>query len=136
MADATKLEAVLDHIRMNPKEHDQSTWGAQTDCGTTMCFAGTAVHLAGYPLIWEKRIFEDERLAFYCKVPDSYTGKRVGDRHPDLNPDYDIACIHEVATHELGLDYDEAHELFWNSDTFDEIEEAVKGIINNNQSVA
>lgn len=134
MADATKLEAVLDYIRMHPEEHNQNQWAEQTPCGTTMCFAGTAVRLAGYPLIWEIPIFKDDnRVAFYCTVPADYTGKRIGDAG---NLEYDLACIHDVATHELGLDYDEAHELFWESDTFAQVEETVKDIINNNPPAA
>lgn len=44
-------KAVLDIIRMNPEQHDQSSWewkDREDECGTTRCVAGWAAHLHGY----------------------------------------------------------------------------------------
>lgn len=131
MANVTKLEAVLDYIRTHPKEHDQEDWAVRTPCGTTMCFAGTTVALAGYALRWDARMFEPDttQVAASCVVPDEYAGPRVA---AHLN----VAWVHEVATHELDLDRQQAHDLFWAAKTFDDVEEMVKDIINDNQECA
>lgn len=39
---------VLDHIDVDPESWNQGTWYRQTDCGTSACFAGWAVALAGH----------------------------------------------------------------------------------------
>lgn len=38
-------QQVLDHIRMNPRQHSQVTWVNPSHCGTTRCVAGWAVFL-------------------------------------------------------------------------------------------
>jgi hypothetical protein len=43
----------LEHIAAHPEEHDQHTWIERTDCGTTMCYAGTALALEGYKFKFE-----------------------------------------------------------------------------------
>lgn len=42
----------LEHIEANPSEWQQSIWGVQSSCGTSFCFAGTALHLNGNELDW------------------------------------------------------------------------------------
>lgn len=36
---------VLDYIAAHPEQHDQTSFGEKTACGTTMCIAGTACFL-------------------------------------------------------------------------------------------
>lgn len=43
------LRAVMDNILAHPEGHDQRWFARRTGCGTTECFAGRAVALAGYP---------------------------------------------------------------------------------------
>jgi hypothetical protein len=38
---------VLDHIDADPKSWNQTDWYRETDCGTTACFAGWSILLAG-----------------------------------------------------------------------------------------
>jgi hypothetical protein len=39
-------QAVLDYIHEHPEDHDQATFWRPTDCGTSMCIAGTALNIA------------------------------------------------------------------------------------------
>jgi hypothetical protein len=122
MANAAKLEAVLDHIRMNPKEHDQSQWAEKTPCGTTMCFAGHTVVREGYRLEWRMtppREGTNPNTAAYCKEPDGR-----------------FELISVAATKILDLTYSQATALFSVAKTFDDVEKTVKDIINNNQTAA
>lgn len=123
MANIEKLEAVLDYIRTHPEEHDQGTWAAKTDCGTAMCFAGTAVMLAGYEFVWDCGI-DGTFSAHLCRVPPG---------HPDELCRWgqdELAEIPKVAQRELGLTNDQKNWLFFHSDTLDDLEAAVKDITN------
>ncbi|UXE03786.1 hypothetical protein SEA_OBLADI_63 [Gordonia phage ObLaDi] len=84
--------AVARYIDAHPEEHDQNEWAFRDPegCGSTMCVAGTAVHLAGYTIDYNARGY-----ASFCISPD---GKRV--------------MIDDVAAPLLGLDYDQAARLF------------------------
>lgn len=37
---------VLDHVRMNPEQHDQDHWGERNECGTSACIAGWTIILS------------------------------------------------------------------------------------------
>lgn len=50
MANAKRLQKVLDYITENPLEHDQYVYARRTHCGTTMCFAGHGAVQAGHKL--------------------------------------------------------------------------------------
>ena len=112
MANVEKLEAVLDYIRQHPEEHDQGTWAETNACGTTLCFAGTAVVLAGYRVAWK----EWDTEAYLCLPP--------GDEADEFER------IDEVAKRILDLDDYQAKRLLLNSETFDDVERVVKDIIN------
>ena len=43
MANTERLQAVLEHIRQHPEQHDQATWGFRDACQTSTCFAGHAI---------------------------------------------------------------------------------------------
>lgn len=51
--------AVLDHIDAHPEQHDQSRWFQKTTCGTTGCFAGWAVVLAGHHVEFDPEPYRD-----------------------------------------------------------------------------
>lgn len=108
MANVEKLEAVLDYIRTHPDEHDQSTWAGKGPCGTTLCFAGTAVVLAGYEILWG------------ALAPDSHLCQRGSD----------VRSISSVAATDLELSPRRAIELFLNSPAFGDVERKVKDICN------
>jgi hypothetical protein len=42
-----ELDRVMDFIDLNPRKHDQNTWGTKTECGTTACLAGWTVLING-----------------------------------------------------------------------------------------
>lgn len=116
MANIPKLEAVMDQILTNPKQHDQSAWAQRSkrkpDCGTSYCFAGWAVTMAGYDMVWEEYHFSD--LAFYCKLPGAT----------------DWVYIEQVAQDVLGLTKVEADRLFSESNTVEMLEQMVKNLAN------
>lgn len=108
MANVEKLEAVLDYIRTHPEEHDQTTWAERGGaCGTTLCFAGTAVALAGYQMVWEL-----DDTAYICSNGS------------------ELDAVATIAMRELGLTEDQTDSLFIRSVTFDDVERTVKDIIN------
>lgn len=108
MANVEKLEAVLDYIRTHPEEYNQTVWADRGSCGTTLCFAGTAVVLSGYKILWDETTTD----AYLCQ------------RGPE---DGHIA---EVAADELELSDVQASNLFLNAVSFDDVERTVKDIIN------
>jgi hypothetical protein len=115
MADVAKLEAVLDYIRMHPEEHHQDYWARRTDRGTTLCFAGTAVVLAGYQLDWTYGPDTTERCVTSAGGPLSLAR---------------AAFISVVAARELGLTPEQAAALFSPADNLDDLERIVKDIAN------
>lgn len=128
MANVAKLEAVLDYIRAHPEEHDQYMWAQKYEdfdlpggCGTTLCFAGTAVVLNGHQIVWN----DDCRIAELCTVPPDFASVLY-----DSRPGPGQGFIDEVAQRILDLDDDQARRLFINSETFDDVERVVKDIIN------
>lgn len=125
----TKLEETLDHIRCHREEHDQIYWAMKTECGTTMCFAGTAVALAGYELSWARA---DKTL--YIGDLDSAPPRRkirVADSAEFcVVPGLGNAQIHDSAAQILDLTPDQATRLFHKAKTFDDVERTVKDFIN------
>lgn len=125
MANIQKLEAVLDFIRAHPEQHDQAMWGRRTSCGTTMCFAGTATHLAGHQLLWDTENLGLGDDTATCAVPLDHPlsgqyGKYAG-----------TALISAVAAYELELDSETGYDLFHTRHTLESLEELVKDIANN-----
>jgi hypothetical protein len=96
----------LDHIHEHPEEYDQGEWAARTACGTTACFAGTAVMIAGYD--FDFRVYED------VNATDKLTNGQF---------------IREVARQELGLTMMQADALFYGGNTLKEVENLVSLII-------
>lgn len=105
------LRKTLEHIEAHPEEHDQRYWGLKGPCGTTMCFAGHAVVLAGLKPIWSNTdwsTLKDENLMAAVVEQD---GSRWS--------------VREGAARALGLDPDEDEELFFSCGTLDEVREVV-----------
>jgi hypothetical protein len=112
MANVDLLYKVLDHIRENQDQHDQSSWARKTDCGSSFCFAGWTVQLSDYEIVWNQR-FQQEGADF-CTAPGG---------------DY-FYSIEHVAQSLLGLDILQKQALFFTSQTFDDVESVVKDIAN------
>lgn len=116
------LRKVMDHIRANPKEWDQTSFHSgydlplhlreasqeaaeagettQAHCGTTMCFAGWTLALSGYT-------YADED-DFVPRRPDGTL------MEPD---DLGSPGIDEVAAQLLGLTSTQADQLFYYTET-------------------
>lgn len=129
MANVEKLEQVLDYIKTHPEGHDQKDWAVRGACGTTLCFAGTAVMLAGYEMYWAGILSWDRDSTSLCKVPE---GHPLSVRMPE---DLDaarplVAGIPSVAQRELELTDDEREALFIDAANLDHLEAMVKNIAN------
>lgn len=126
MANVEKLEATLDHIRMNREQHDQRAWAMKTECGTAMCFAGWTVALEGYEFAWKG----EPAMDFYGNaISDDYATRcmKPGVASSESRVEWAAANI-------LELDVPQARELFYHSATFDDVEQTVKDIINAEQA--
>ncbi len=94
------MRKTFEYIEAHPEEHDQGTWASHDpDCGTTRCFAGTALHLSPeYKLNW-------------TIDPDDGWQEFMGATHIDksevwLRP----SCAGRDA---LGLSEDQAGDMFY-----------------------
>lgn len=94
-----------DYIKLNPDKWDQDTWVAGEDgkgCGTTGCFAGTALMLEGYrPIKVSRREPFDRKVRDYWDMV-SPTGEHIENDE-----------IGDVARDELGLSWDQADRIFY-----------------------
>lgn len=95
------LRAVRKQITEHPETHNQGTWSRRTECGTTRCIAGWAVALSAVE--WYSTAAGGMHLA---------SGRTV----------------EETAERLLGLDWDEASDLFYEWDADDALE-MLNGII-------
>lgn len=84
------LRKTMERIEAYPDEWDQTYWAVRDACSTTMCFAGTAVWLAGHQFAWHDD--DDGQSA------DMTTNHRV---------------IVYLAREELGLTDQQADDIFW-----------------------
>lgn len=100
-----RLRAALEYVRAHPERWDQGEWFRRdtTSCGTTMCLAGVGAHLAGYEPAWES---DDTAYEVYLagQLPHN---------------------VYDVATALFGLTYAEADELFFDSNTLEDLVELV-----------
>jgi hypothetical protein len=112
MVNAPLMFKTLDYIHEHPEAWDQGEWAARSHCGTTACFAGTAVILAGYD-------FD------FCYTDVDATDVLTNG-----------LSIREVARIELGLSYPEANQLFYGGNTLHDIEDLVAQITTNRALVA
>ena len=117
------LDKTLDHIKMlvafeadgcEMDQHwNQNWWGTRNECGTTLCFAGWALKLAGHTIVPRS-----EGNQFHYKGGDDLGVEVDGeDRH-----------IAKVAREELGLTNYEKQLLFCSSNRLDDLERRVTHI--------
>lgn len=103
------LRKTLEHIEAHPEEHNQMYWGEKTACGTTLCFAGHAVLLAGAEPVW---MTYGDSEAFYMNT--------VTMNGMDETTEF-------AATDLLGLTYEEGVTLFSDCTTLRDVQKVVNG---------
>lgn len=109
MVNAIVLENAIAAIEAEPENWDQTSWGAQTACGTTMCLAGHIVHNAGY------------RLNFMHDMD----GRKVASHTTDGKN------IEVLAKDLAGLDWHETSYLFYDlSNDIDVLKNRIKNVVN------
>lgn len=104
MADKERLIQLRDAVLANPEKHNQRHWASRSgegSCGTTMCLAGTAVHLAGEQIDWLSAVEEEDEDGTIILV-----ASRTRKGH----------FIETVAAKWLGLNIDEEGALFFTMD--------------------
>lgn len=107
------LESTMRHIIDCPESWDQSQWF----CNTTACFAGHVALSQGFrPPVGPLEGWENSLGVCYSREGDMLTAKLV-------------------AQDALGLDEDEAALLFSSTNTLDELQLIVKGLVDG-QSVS
>lgn len=107
------LEATLHAVEDHPELHDQSWYFTRTHCGTARCYAGWALHLAGYQPWWDG----NHRLTNMVMAP--------GQQAP-----YTASCI---ARNLLGLTYPEGVTLFAPCNTVGMLQEMIKDLCNGDE---
>lgn len=105
MANRENLILLRDYLWAHPEEHNQTSWARKSSCGTTRCLAGTAAFLAGKEIDWS-------RGAVLAGTGITVTARTT-----------DGLWIEEVAQEWLGLDPEEANELFFRMDEYGSLEE-------------
>lgn len=87
------LRKTMEYIEQHPDEWSQDVWSAKRACGTTMCFAGTALHLSGHDFVYQPT---NEDVEFAAMVRGFENDGSVG----------------EVAARVLGLSEEQASAIF------------------------
>lgn len=111
--DPLALRGVLEHIETHTEEWDQSYWAKKTGCGTSFCFAGWTVVLAG--LGDEIQWYEDGKWYEDGNLKRAETLK-------------DGSTISDTAAMILGLDFDAATRLFYGTNTLDQVRQKVNDL--------
>lgn len=112
MPDFERIDAVMDHIREHPGEHDQGTWGRRNACGTRCCFAGTAALM-----------FAPERVTW---LPEFVVDGKATDWRLFGADQPGSLDVPEIAAELLGLDRFAQELLFYDSHNLAELEQAVE----------
>jgi hypothetical protein len=110
--------AALRYIEEHPEEWDQENWGMAAPCGSTFCFAGHVVRLAGYTLLKADLYRFDEgpslELVDAEQVPPEILLKcSLRPPRSQMNP-LDVYTVHTklLAMHLLGVSDWHAGDLF------------------------
>lgn len=90
------LDAVVAHIEAHPEQHNQGEW----ICGTAACVAGRTVLMSGWKPVY-----------FNLPALDTVSVEKDGQERG----------VRGLAQELLGLDRDTANELFWATNTVDDI---------------
>jgi hypothetical protein len=106
MVNTELLEQTMTAIRDNPELHNQSWFYTPTECGTAMCFAGWACHLAGMEQV------QPLSGSSWVKTPDG------------------IKTAHDAAISALGLTTPQGNALFSGGNTVGMLEAMVKDLAN------
>jgi hypothetical protein len=107
MVNVPLLEAGLQAIKDHPELHEQSSYFAETECGTAMCYAGWVCHLMGY-----ERVFPIYSWSSSVHTPD---GPRAAGY---------------AAAEALGISLQTAEVLYHGANTVDQLEQMVKDLVN------
>lgn len=100
------LRKVWEHVKDEPQDFNQRTWVDSTgECGTSYCFAGHTLVMAG-------RTLTHDLFSMYLDG--------VAVSHVE---------VREAAARELGLEQEVADELFWGRNDLAEIRDQVSMII-------
>lgn len=100
------LKVTWEFIKKNPEKHNQADFINNTQCGTTMCFAGHAAVLSGaeFP--------KDPFDAHWFLTPDGKLTEK--DEHGARKGIY----IETYAKDILGMSYDEAQFIFYHTSNY------------------
>lgn len=105
---------VLEHIEAHPEQWNQSRWALRSDCGTSYCFAGHAVHLthpdALYMFGLDLHDGDDRDAAVKVLIPGV------------AGPQY----VRTIARELLGLSDYNATLLFYSDNTLDDLRSYVE----------
>lgn len=105
MIDFERLDAAITYAVEHPERFDFATWFERKTCGTTACLAGTVAWQAGW-----SPIFTDQN-----ENPVPPDDPRVNVTAADVVRDGETKYVFYVARDLLGLDEDQADELFVNA---------------------
>jgi hypothetical protein len=120
------LGQVLDYIKRYPDTWYRGDWSLTTDCGTSHCFAGWAVKLAGVPM-------DEDDEVLRAQLPDPSQIERHIDDDP-ASPGYVHVSV--AARHLLGLTPEQADELFSGVNTVKDLERYVAELCGETESSA
>jgi hypothetical protein len=109
MANIKLLRDTLEYVRSHPEKWNQLNWAYKDDCGTKYCFAGTAVHLAGYKFQWERGNNIDK---------DRLVGSRISGGE----------LIREKAQTLFDISFDQSEDLFNAENSIFDIERLINQI--------
>ena len=116
------IRKTLDFIREHPEKHNQKTWATKTPCGTTMCFAGTAIWLSGGEFRFNEYGIADVVLQGQLSDEDfyregvSWDGRAFGD-------------VTNTAENLLGLSRSESEYLFPQATSLEDLETYVAWMV-------
>lgn len=86
-------------IELDPQSWNQKAWAIRSQCGTAYCFAGWTCVLAGREIDWDNELWAVRRLGDGALVATTLA-------------EHDEPAIHEAAAELLGLNDDQADDLF------------------------
>jgi hypothetical protein len=111
------FDRAIGAIEAEPETWRQSSWGLETECGTSYCLAGHVVVQAGYQMDWVGGYLlntgERFRAASECRLPDG-----------------EILPIRWAAMKLLGITVTEADYLFHGGNSLEDLKWMGKAIAN------
>lgn len=117
------LRKTLAVIEAHPEHWDQESYASKNECGTTACFAGWAVVLSGYKLLYRhgSPSFGHGRTLseVVARPEDAMLGGRLMHFRGGLYRG--VVSIPAVARRLLGLDCDQAYSLFQGNNLMDDL---------------